>query len=41
MMKLHGTISALITPFDKSGAVDYGKLKALVDFMKDFEKKNG
>ena len=30
-MKLHGTITALITPFDKSGAVDYGKLKALVD----------
>jgi len=30
-MKLHGTITALVTPFDKSGAVDYGALKALVD----------
>lgn len=30
-MKLRGTITALVTPFDKSGAVDYGKLKALVD----------
>ena len=30
-MKLHGTITALITPFDKNGAVDYGKLQALVD----------
>ncbi len=26
-----GTITALATPFDKSGAVDYGKLRALVD----------
>ena len=30
-MKLQGTITALVTPFDKTGAVDYGKLKALVD----------
>ena len=30
-MKLQGTITALVTPFDKSGAVDYGKLKELVD----------
>jgi len=30
-MKLQGTITALVTPFDKSGAVDYGKLKALVE----------
>lgn len=32
-MKLQGTITALVTPFDKSGAVDYGKLKELVDFQ--------
>ena len=31
MMKLHGTITAMITPFEKSGVVDYGKLKALID----------
>ena len=30
-MKLQGTITALVTPFDATGAVDYGKLKALVD----------
>ena len=30
-MKLHGTITALVTPFDKNGAVDYGRLQALVD----------
>ena len=30
-MKLQGTITALVTPFDKAGAVDYGKLRALVD----------
>ena len=30
-MKLQGTITALVTPFDKSGAVDYGKLRALVE----------
>ncbi len=30
-MKLSGTITALITPFAKDGAVDYGKLKSLVD----------
>ena len=31
MMKLKGTITALVTPFDKTGAVDYGALKALVE----------
>ena len=30
-MKLQGTITALVTPFDKAGAVDYGKLRALVE----------
>lgn len=30
-MKLIGTITALVTPFAKDGAVDYGKLKALVE----------
>lgn len=30
-IKLFGTITALVTPFDKTGAVDYGKLRALVD----------
>ncbi len=30
-MKLSGTITALITPFAQDGAVDYGKLQALVD----------
>ena len=30
-MKLQGTITALVTPFDKTGAVDYGALKALVE----------
>ena len=30
-MKLKGTITALVTPFDKTGAVDYGKLRALVE----------
>ena len=30
-MKLQGTITALITPFDRGGAVDYGRLRALVD----------
>ena len=30
-MKLSGTITALVTPFDKSGSVDYGRLKALVE----------
>ena len=30
-MKLSGTITALVTPFGKDGAVDYGALKALVD----------
>ena len=30
-MKLQGTITALVTPFDRNGAVDYGRLRALVD----------
>ena len=30
-MKLRGTITAMITPFDATGAVDYGKLKAVVE----------
>jgi len=30
-MKLQGTITALITPFGKSGAVDYGKLREIVE----------
>ena len=30
-MKLQGTITALVTPFDKTGAVDYGKLRSLVE----------
>lgn len=30
-MKLNGTITALVTPFDADGNVDYGALKALVE----------
>lgn len=30
-MKPRGTITALVTPFDKTGAVDYGKLRELVE----------
>jgi 4-hydroxy-tetrahydrodipicolinate synthase len=30
-MKLSGTITAMITPFDAKGEVDYGKLKAIVE----------
>ena len=30
-MKLLGTITAMITPFDTKGEVDYGKLKAIVE----------
>ena len=30
-MKLSGTITALVTPFDGGGAVDFGALKALVE----------
>ena len=29
-MKLRGTITAMITPFDRTGAVDYGKLREVV-----------
>lgn len=31
MKKICGTITAMVTPFDKSGAVDYGRLQAIVD----------
>lgn len=31
MMKLSGTITAMITPFGTKGEVDYGKLKAIVE----------
>lgn len=30
-MKLHGTITALVTPFAKDGSVDYGRLRSLVE----------
>ena len=30
-MKISGTITALVTPFTRDGAVDYGRLKALVE----------
>ena len=30
-MKLSGTITAMVTPFNAKGEVDYGKLKAIVD----------
>ena len=33
MIKLQGTITAMVTPFDRSGAVDYGALKAFVDWQ--------
>ena len=29
-MKLHGTITALVTPFAKDGSVDYGRLREIV-----------
>lgn len=32
-MKLEGTITALVTPFNADGEVDYGALKALVDWQ--------
>ena len=32
-MKIEGTITAMVTPFDKDGAVDYGALKAFVDWQ--------
>ncbi len=31
MKKICGTITAMVTPFDKTGAVDYGRLQAVVD----------
>lgn len=30
-MKLHGTITALVTPFGADGSVDYGRLRSLVE----------
>ena len=30
-MKLHGTVTALVTPFAKDGSVDYGRLRSLVE----------
>lgn len=30
-MKLNGTITAMVTPFNREGDVDYGKLKAIVE----------
>ena len=30
-MKIFGTITALVTPFNRDGSVDYGRLQALVD----------
>ena len=32
-MKIEGTITAMVPPFDKDGAVDYGALKAFVDWQ--------
>jgi 4-hydroxy-tetrahydrodipicolinate synthase len=32
-MQLYGTITALVTPFNKNGDVDYGALKDLVDWQ--------
>ena len=32
-MKIEGTITAMVTPFDKDGAVDYGALRAFVDWQ--------
>ncbi|MGN0852908.1 MAG: 4-hydroxy-tetrahydrodipicolinate synthase [Kiritimatiellia bacterium] len=32
-MKLEGTITAMVTPFDAQGAVDYGALRAFVDWQ--------
>lgn len=31
MKTLRGTVTAMITPFDKTGAVDYGRLRAVVE----------
>lgn len=33
MTELKGTITAMVTPFDKDGAVDYGALKAFVEWQ--------
>ena len=32
-MELHGTITAMVTPFTKDDHVDYGALKAFVDWQ--------
>ena len=34
-MELSGTITALVTPFQRGGAVDYGRLRALVERQVD------
>lgn len=33
MTELKGTITAMVTPFDKTGAVDYGAMKAFVEWQ--------
>jgi 4-hydroxy-tetrahydrodipicolinate synthase len=33
MQNIQGTITALVTPFDRNGNVDYGKLEELVNFQ--------
>ena len=33
MIDLHGTITAMVTPFGKDGGVDYGALRAFVDWQ--------
>ena len=33
MLKLQGTITAMVTPFDTHDNVDYGALKAFVDWQ--------
>ena len=33
MIDLHGTITAMVTPFGKDGCVDYGALRAFVDWQ--------
>ena len=33
MLDLHGTITAMVTPFGKDGGVDYGALRAFIDWQ--------
>ena len=35
MLDLHGTITAMVTPFGKDGSVDYGALKAFIGWQAD------